>query len=186
MTKQLILLTLFALVLGGRAAAQEMPEFPKPTDEHKWLDQFVGNWESTAKSEEGPGVPAMTCEGTIKSRMLGGFFVVNEIKTKVEGMEIEAVQTIGYDPKKKKYIGTYTDSMMSHMWIYEGTVDETGKILTLEAEGPNMMEPGKTAMFRDIYEFKSKDEIVATAQYQDPEGNWVTMMKGTSKRVKKQ
>src|SRR5690606_19848670 len=102
------------------------------------------------------------------------------------GMEIEAVQTIGYDPKKKKYIGTYTDSMMSHMWIYEGTVDETGKILTLEAEGPNMMEPGKTAMFRDIYEFKSKDEIVATAQYQDPEGNWVTMMKGTSKRVKKQ
>ena len=179
------LMTFCCLWLAASAVAQEFPQFPQPTDEHKWLEQFAGNWATTAKSEEAPGVPAMTCEGTIKSRMLGGFFVVNEMKNKDDGKEIEAIQTIGYDPQKKKYIGTYVDSMMSHMWIYEGTVDETGKILTLEAEGPNMMEPGKTAMFRDIYEFKSKDEIVATAQYQDAEGNWVTMMKGTSKRVKK-
>lgn len=165
--------------------AQEFPEFPQPTAEHKWLEQFVGDWETTAKSEESPDVPSMTCEGTIKSQMLGGFWVVNRTTNKVQGMEIEAVQSIGYDPKKKKYIGTYVDSVMSHMWIYEGTVDKTGKILTLEAEGPNMMEPGKTAMYRDIYEFKSKDEIIATAQYQDPSGNWVTMMKGTAKRVKK-
>jgi hypothetical protein len=185
MIKRLTVSTLFLLAIGATSPAQEMPEFPKPTEEHKWLEQFVGEWESTAKSEAVPGVPEMTCEGKISSRMLGGFFVVNEMKNNVEGMEIEAIQTIGYDPQKKKYIGTYTDSMMSHMWVYEGKVDETGKILTLEAEGPNMMEPGKTAMYRDIYEFKSKDEIVATAQYQDAEGKWVTMMKGTSKRVKK-
>src|SRR5690606_19546068 len=100
------------------------------------------------------------------------------------GQPMNAVQTIGYDPEKKKYIGTWVDSMMHHMWKYEGEVDASGKKLTLEADGPNYLEPGKTSKFRDIYEFKSDDEIATSSQMQGPDGQWITFMTGTAKRKK--
>ena len=95
-----------------------------------------------------------------------------------------AVQMIGYDSEKKKYVGTWVDSMMNHMWRYEGSVDDSGKTLTLEAEGPNFMAAGKTTKFRDAYEFKSKDHIVATSSMLTDDGKWVTFMTGQVRRVK--
>jgi hypothetical protein len=70
------------------------------------------------------------------------------------------------------------------MWKYEGSVDPSGKILTLEAEGPNMLQPGTTAMYRDIYEIKSKDEYLQTSAMQGPDGKWITFMKGEVRRKK--
>ncbi len=180
-----IMLALLYLLFSATANAQEMPEIPQPTDEHKWLEQFVGEWETVGKTEAGPGAPEMTCTGKITSRMLGGYWVVNEMKGETAGMAMQGLQTIGYDPEKKKYVGTWVDSMMGHMWQYTGSVDKTGKILSLEAKGPSFMTDGKETLFRDVYEFKSKDEIVATSQMQGPDGEWITFMTGTSKRVKK-
>lgn len=164
--------------------AQEAFTPPEPEKEHKWLEQFVGEWETESKSVAGPDQPAMECNGTMKSRMLGGYWVVNESQMSPMGMSMTAIQTIGYDPEKKKYVGTWVDSMWGHMWKYEGSVDKTGKILTLEAEGPNMMEPGKTANYRDVYEFKSKDLIAVSSKMQGTDGKWTTFMTGSSKRVK--
>src|SRR5262245_61403848 len=67
---------------------------------------------------------------------------------------------------------------------YSGTVDESGRILHLEAEGPNFLEEGKIGKFRDSYEFKSKDHIVATSAMQDENGKWVTFMTGNIRRKK--
>ena len=115
-------------------------------------------------------------------RMLGGFWVVSEMKIEAMGTQETALQTIGYDPQAKKYVGTWVDSMVNHMWKYEGTVDDSGKILTLKAEGPNFMVAGKLAKFRDVYEFKSKDEIATSSQMLGEDGKWVTFMTGTSRR----
>ena len=165
-------------------AAQEAPEFPKPQEEHAWLKQFVGEWETTAEASMGPDQPPMTCKGTMSSRMLGGFWMISESKAEVMGAPMTAVLTVGYDPQKKKYVGTWVDSMMNHLWRYEGAVDETGKKLTLEAEGPNMLQPGKTAKFRDAYEFKSADHIITTASMQGEEGKWIIFMTGEARRKK--
>ncbi len=59
-----------------------------------------------------------------------------------------------------------------------------GKFLTLEAEGPNHMANGEINRFRDAYEFKSPDHIVATSSIQGKDGKWVTIMTGHSKRRK--
>ncbi len=95
-----------------------------------------------------------------------------------------AIQTLGYDPKAKKYVGTWVDSVMDHMWKYEGTLDPEGKVLTLEAEGPSFTGDGKTAKYRDVYEFKSKDEIATKSEMLGDDGKWVNFMKGTVKRKK--
>ena len=173
---------LFIVIAG--LPAQEAPEFPKPTKEHRWLHQFVGEWESDAEASMGPGQPPMKCQGTIDAKMLGGFWLVSESKTVMMGTPIQAVQTIGYDPAKGKYIGAWVDSVTSYMWTYEGTVDRTGKTLTLEAEGPNLMLEGKLAKFRDEYEFKSKDHIVARSSMQGDDGKWMTFMTSDIRRKK--
>lgn len=148
------------------------------------LKRFVGEWETTAEAPAGPGQPAMKCTGTISAKMLGGFWVVAEMETQMMDTKVNAVQTIGYDPKTEKYTGTWVDSMLNHMWKYEGSVDKTGKILTLEAEGPNFMQGGKLAKFRDVYEFQSKDKIKTTSMMQGEDGKWITFMTGTAKRKK--
>ena len=34
-----------------------------------------------------------------------------------------AGSTLGYDPAKKKYVGTFIASVMTHLWIYSGSLD---------------------------------------------------------------
>ena len=172
------------IVIGvcGALRAQEQPQFPGPEQEHQWLQQFVGEWESVSEGTAGPGQPALKVEASLTSRMLGDYWVVTEMKGDIVGTPMQAIQTIGYDPIEKKYVGTWVDSMMHHLWKYEGWVDDTGKRLTLEAEGPNFMAEGKTTKFRDAYEFQSADHIVATSSMLGEDGQWITFMSGHLRR----
>lgn len=179
------------LVLTPLLVAQETPSTPKPHSGDAFLKQFVGQWMTDGKAAPGPGQPEFTAEGTMNARMLGNSWVVSEQSaswvvseqsTGVMSSTMEAVQTIGYDSKTKKYVGTWVDNMTDYMWKYDGSLDETGKILTLNAEGPNMTSPDKMAMFRDVYEFKSADHIVTVSQMQGDDGKWVTFMTGNMRR----
>lgn len=176
----------FALMLVFTASslidAQEEPKFPKAEKEHQWLKQFVGRWQTESEAKMGPDQPPMKCTGTMSSRMLGEFWVVSELVGEMSGMTVTGVQTIGYDPEKKKYVGTWVDSVTSYMWKYEGVVDDSGKTLVLEAEGPNGMAGGKIAKFRDAYTFKSKDHIIATSSMQSEDGSWLEFMTGNFRR----
>lgn len=176
-------LALVVSSFAGLAAAQA-PEFPKPKPEHAWLEKFVGDWTTEAKGTMGPNQPPIQCQGTLASRKLGDFWVTNEMKGDMGGAPMTGVQTIGYDDKLKKYVGTWVDTMSDFMWKYEGTVDKSGKTLTLEAEGPNFAEPEKKTKFQDIYEFKSSDEIIMTSKMLGSDGKWITFMSGTAKRKK--
>jgi hypothetical protein len=179
------LLAVLCLLATTTALAQEI-DVPQaePSPEHKWLEKFVGEWTSRSKSIASEGMPAMEYEGAIKSRMLGGLWLINEMKSDTPGMQMVAIQTIGYNTEQKKYVGTWVDSMFNHMWQYQGSVSEDGKTLTLEAEGPNFVQRGQMTKFRDVYEFKADDHIEARSQMQTADGEWVTFMVGQLKRQK--
>ncbi|MEZ6064962.1 MAG: DUF1579 domain-containing protein [Planctomycetaceae bacterium] len=183
-TRFALLLLSISLLRITSTQAQEGFEFPQPTAEHDWLKQFEGTWTTASKATAGPDQPPFECTGTITSEMLGGFWVRNEMRGKVGEMNMHGAQTIGYDSERQKYIGTWVDNTNGHMWRYTGSVDDSGKVLTLQAEGPSMIAPGTTAQFQDIYEFKSADEMVITSKMQTPDGEWVTFMTGTARRTK--
>jgi hypothetical protein len=180
------LTTVIAALLAASAVfvAQEVPQFAPPQKEHEWLKQFVGEWESEGEAIMEPGQPPLKSKGSSSARMLGGYWMVADVKGSFAEMSFSAVLTLGYDPQQKKYVGTWVDSMINHLWKYEGSVDEAGKILTLLAEGPNPSLGGKMSKFKDVFEFKSKDHKVLTSSMQGEDGQWASFLTINYRRKK--
>lgn len=182
MKRRFSVATILAVILVPFATAQEMPEMPKPQQEHEFLHKFVGQWESAGKGMMAEGQPPMECNGTFETRMMGGFWMVSKGKGDAMGTPMESLMTLGYDPAKGKYVGTWIDSVFNHMWQYEGTLE--GDILTLNAEGPDMTNPGRMAKYRDVFEFKSPDHYTLTSSAQGEDGEWTTFMTAEVTRKK--
>ncbi len=172
------------LAMASFAAAQQAPELPQPGKEHQWLQQLVGEWETHAVAAAAPGEPAFECRGTETVRSVGGFWTVAESKGDVMGTTMHGVLTLGYDAHKKKYVGSWIDSMTGHMWVYEGTLDEDGKKLTLLTEGPNPMAPGKMVKAKEVMELKDQDHRTFTSHMQGEDGQWQHIVTVTYTRKK--
>ncbi|MEO0530894.1 MAG: DUF1579 domain-containing protein [Planctomycetota bacterium] len=156
--------------------ADDIPNFPGPVAEHELLQRFVGTWDSVGECSTGPDSEPMINRATMTSRSVGGRWVVNEMDVDAGGMPVTGLQTLGYDPAKQKYVGTWVDSMQNHLWVYEGDYDPATKTLVLHTMGPNMMGDGELIPFRDSYEFVSDDEIISRSEAKT-DGEWVEFMK---------
>ena len=74
---------------------------------------------------------------------------------------------------------------MTHLWPYNGTLDPTEKILTLDSEGPSFTGDGTMAKFQDMIEFLDIDHRTLSSQYLGPDGQWVKFMTAHYYRVQK-
>jgi hypothetical protein len=157
-------------------AGTNMPQLPEPQAEHAWLQKFVGEWEADIEMFKEPGQPPEKSTGTESVRPIGGFWILAEDKGVFMDKPFTGILTLGYNPERKKYVATWVDSMVSHLWTYDGTVDATGNLLTLEAEGPCPMKGGALAKFRETVEFQGDDHRVFTSAMQAEDGSWATMM----------
>jgi hypothetical protein len=175
---------LVALLAAAALQAQDLPKPGTPEKEHAWLKQLVGEWDTDSECILEPGKAALKCQGTESVRAIGEFWTLGETRSTILDASMVGVMTLGYDAKKKKYVGTWVDSMMNHLWKYEGTVDAAGKILTLEAEGPNPMSPGKISKYRDAIEIKNPDHKVMTSSVLGDDGTWTTFMTSNYRRKK--
>lgn len=171
------------LFVCSSVKAEEGPQFQGPQKEHEWLQQIVGEWDVESECSMMPGEPAMKWPGTETIRSIGGLWTITESNSKVMDTVAIGVMTLGYDPERKKYVGTWIDSVNNYMWRYEGTLDESGKKLTLDTEGPSMTEPGKKKMYKESIEIKDKDHKVFTSSIEVKDGEWYTFM--TSKATRK-
>jgi len=177
-----------ALLLAVSAVSRaedtpQFPEFAKPAKQHEWLQQLVGQWDNEIEAAM-PDQPPMTFKGTETIRPLGGFWIVGENKNEFMGQSFTGLLTLGYDADKKQFVGTWVDSMTGHLWTYHGSLDSSGKMLTLLTEGPCPLEPGKQFQFRETLELKDKDHKIFTSQMQGTDGRWSTMMTIHSTRKK--
>ena len=161
-----------------------MPSMPAPVKEHAWLDRFLGEWTTEAEITCEPDKPPMMCKGTDRVRRLGGFWIIAEGQSDMGEMSFGSVLTLGYDPQNQKYVGTWVDTMTSHLWKYEGTVNEAGTILTLDTDAECPGTPGKLSKFKEVTEFKSDDHRVFTSSIQGEDGEWRTVVRVNFRRIK--
>lgn len=158
---------------ASKSAAGQLDESGQ-LDGFEWLKQFEGSWITVSKSsgKDSESMPA----ATLDCRIIGNHWIVCEHRGQIGDLKFEAVQTVGFDDKTEKFIGTWVDSMLSHTWRYNGSLDKASKKLTLNCDGPEAKQ------YRDIYEFKSENEIAGTSQFLNDDGNWETFM--TSKMTR--
>jgi hypothetical protein len=149
----------------------------EPQKEHQWLRRLVGEWTSEAEMKMKPDEPPVKSTGTESVRSLDGLWVLAEGEGEMPGGgSATMLMTLGYDPQKKRYVGTWVGSMATHMWVYEGSIDASGNILTLDTVGPSMTGDGTMAKYQDIIEFKSEDHRILASQVLGQDGKWNRFM----------
>jgi Protein of unknown function (DUF1579) len=145
----------------------------EPQKEHAWLQKFVGKWTFEGECIMGPGQPPMKSTGAETVRSLGGLWVMGEGTGEApDGSLVTSVITLGYDPQKQRFVGTFVASMMTHLWTYDGALDASGKVLTLDTEGPTFSGNGAMAKYQDIVELRSDDHRVLRSQMLGDDGKW--------------
>ncbi|MFN7101989.1 MAG: DUF1579 domain-containing protein [Pseudorhizobium sp.] len=153
-------------------------EMPKPQAEHGFLHKLVGTWEVTAKDMTGDD------PWTEVVRSLHGIWFVAEGNGRMPGGNAATtVLTLGFDPAKGRYTGSWIGSMMSHMWVYEGDVSADGSTLSLYTTGPDFADPGKTGDYREQIAFTDDDHRIFTSSAKQPDGSWKQFMEARYARV---
>ena len=162
----------------GAGTAQPEQSVPaEPQAEHEWLQKLVGEWTSEGEGVMEPDKPPVEFHGTERVRSLGGLWIVAEGQGDMPGCgPATTILTLGYDPQNKRFVGTFIASMMTHMWLYDGRLDASEKVLTLDTEGPSMTAEGKMVPYRDVIEFKDDDHRVLTSHVLGDDGQWRQFM----------
>lgn len=151
-------------------------------EQHKWLQQFVGRWTYDMSCVMTPGQEPEVGQGAETLDMLGEIWLVSEGGSGQGEAAWKSILTLGYDPQQQRFVGTFIASMMTHLWVYSGSLDASGRVLTLDTEGPNMTD-GSMTKYQDIHTLVGPDERTLTSRAMDAQGNWSEFMTAVYKRV---
>ncbi|MGH7445463.1 MAG: DUF1579 domain-containing protein [Longimicrobiales bacterium] len=170
--------------MSTESATTDPMHFAEPQQQHDWLQRLVGDWSYDAQMAE-PGKPPDTASGTQTTRSLGRLWIVGEGQGEMPGGGTgTSLLTIGYDPPGQRFVGTWIGSMMTHLWVYDGWLDDAQRVLTLESEGPSFTGGSTLQKYRDIIEIQGDDAYVLRSQAQDDAGKWQQFMTATYRRKK--
>lgn len=159
---------------GDQAFDFEHPQTVDPDAAHAWLEQFLGDWHGVS---DAPGEDdEVTWEFDESAEAVGKLWIVARSSSPESDPPFASVLTLGYDPEKGEYVGTWIDSMLPRMWTYRGWLDAETDTLILQAEGPDMSDPGKTAIYQDRVRFIDPDHKRVSSFAQTADGKWQEFM----------
>jgi hypothetical protein len=150
---------------GGQPNMQEMMtqmmELSKLNENHKLLASLDGNWNYTIKFWMNPGDPnakPQESKGTaVRKSIMDGRFSVMDVTGKMQmpgpdgkmkEMTFKGHGIDGYDNVKKKFVGSWIDSMGTGIMFSEGTYDPETKAFTYTAEFEAV--PGMKQQVREV------------------------------------
>ena len=117
--------------MDEKAMMEMMAKLGTPGEAHKALEPMVGTWDTKVSSWMEPGAPPMTSTGTSENHWtMGNRFIEQRFKGSFMDQPFEGLGYTGYDNLKKKYVGTWMDSMGTSIMYVTGTADPSGKTMT--------------------------------------------------------
>lgn len=154
---------------------QTAPGIPTPQAQHRWLEQFVGEW-----TYEGECELAMQDDNRMSGvqtvRSLGGLWITLDGQGRIPGGTPAQMHIVlGFDPTKNRFVGSSVCSMMAEIWNYDGELSADERTLSLFAEGPDCRKPGQISQFKDVIE-KIDDNHHTFTAYVLENGQWLKMM----------
>ena len=90
--------------------------FAKPSVEHDFFTPLLGEWTMEHRCDMGPDQPQAVSRGRMTGRSLEGLWTLLEAAGEMpSGGIFYSVFTLGYDPTRKVYHGTFIGSVMTHL-----------------------------------------------------------------------
>jgi hypothetical protein len=156
----------------------------EPTKEHKLLQQDVGVWDAEMKVwMQGPDAEPTVSKGVERVRPLGDLWVLSTFEGTVAGQAFTGHSQMGFDPLKKKFVGTWIDTVSPHISVMEGTHDEATQELTafMTSTDPATSKESKA---KTVSKSLDKDTRVFTMFMETPGtgDGWTKMMEINYKR----
>ena len=134
----------------GQAEMEAMMKAATPGDAHKKLGAMAGTFNAEVKMWMQPGAPPAGGAGVAEnSWALDGRFLEQHFTGNFMGMPFTGMGFTGYDNIKKKYVGTWMDTMTTSMMISTGTANADGKSYTFTSTMDDPMT-GKSSPVKEI------------------------------------
>lgn len=166
------LLLLSTLLLPVSSAKMQVPEPAKALEQHLWLANLVGEWETESE--------AMGMKGSLTVRRMGEIWIVLEghmsVESESDSANFESRMTIGYDPEREAFVGNWIDTVQPYQWVYEGQLDEEANLLTLDTEGFSFEEPRTMTKMRDAIRLVNEDHWELSSSIQGEDDAWTQFM----------
>ena len=159
-----------------KAMMEAMMKAMTPGDAHKLLDGMVGTFDAKVTSSMDPSKPPEVSNGTSEnSWVMGNRYVMQKFTGSFMGMPFQGVGYTGYDNIKKKYVGTWMDTMTTSMMISDGKADADGKSITFSSTMDDPMT-GKTSPVKEKVTVVDADHHMLEMWGAGPDGKMFKMM----------
>lgn len=128
----------------------------QPNENHRRLTALAGDWELTVHSiDPGTGERGESTGTAAYRAILDGRFLVEEVRTTLDGQPFEWFGLYGYDNARQRYIGTWADTFGTGTVSGEGVATEEGQVITFA--GQQETPTGTPTRFKWIWRFRSAD-----------------------------
>jgi Protein of unknown function (DUF1579) len=150
-------------------AQEQGPPMPKPGPEHELLKSDVGTWDAKVEVTP-PDMPPMVSKGVETNTLgCGGLCLISDFKGELApGQPFHGHGITTWDPVKKKYVGSWTDSMSAGIASGESTWDASAKKMTGTMDMPQ--PSGGTVKSRMVSEYPTPTTRTMTNYMTGPDG----------------
>jgi Protein of unknown function (DUF1579) len=155
-----------AFLSASLASAQEV-------DAAKQMKRDAGAWNVVIKMFGDPSVEPAVSKGTETNFMLGDRWLISHFKGDIMGTNFEGLRQTGFDPEKKKFVGSWVDSMSPYSTHIEGNWNEKTQTMTSMGAGKN---PLGNEMKTKMVATYDKDGSRTFAMYATMNGDEMKMM----------
>jgi hypothetical protein len=156
----------------------------EPRPEHDLLRRLVGRWTYRTEAIMAPDQPPAVFAGTEDVRSLGRLWILCEGRGDApDGQTATTLMTLGFDPARRRVVGTFVASMMAHLWLYEGEFDEAQDRLVLDTTGPSFTDPQVSVQYRDEITLEGADRRIMRSSMLGADGGWSCFMTARYERV---
>jgi len=129
-SRTIIGLATLALCGVSFALAPAVQGMVQATKQHEKIKMGAGSWAGTLTTHSMGEPMTMPCSEVVTS--IGDLWTTSRFEADFMGMPFVGSSVLGYDPEKKKYVGTWIDSMHPRLTVMEGTYDEAKKAIVME------------------------------------------------------
>jgi hypothetical protein len=152
--------------------------YATPSDVHKMMASWDGNWTGENTMWHAPGAPPQTSKSTAVNKMLmGGRYQESVHKGDMMGMPFEGRSTLAYDNARKEFISTWVDNMGTGVMVMRGKWDDASKSMNLSG---TCVDPsagnGREMTVREVFKIVDDNHQVMEMYGPAPDGKEFKMM----------